>query len=608
MSEYSSYYLYQRYEKRGSQDWMPCVPSVFSISGDSQSPMPLSAKSECDVNCGCQQTVEYRWVNLDPTVDYYCDECPASEYTFTWENGTTTLNKYGDRGTSGGAFLKIISKKGSSSVGFRIESTEGWEGVTDSSKLPRTGSSTSSGTYLIAAHPINDSGTDKQYSVTLIQNESGNRIYLFMTVQRMGASSDFFFENTTATTINPTFGTSYPSTGYAATIISHYNGTNTGFSSSSDSAWLGVADDGYVSANDYYKIHYYPTSSTQSERSGTITLTQNGTNAKLYINVTQSGTGCTTASTTCYSATSNVSADEVAGTATTNTVSWDWSGTTTTRTTACTTTDTAASGSASTAVTFSTNYGDSARTVSGTVQWNVKNCDGSSSGLSIPYSFVQRRACHPTTAYCYTSVSNVSAEDAPAAATSNTITWDYVGTRIVTNVECEQTETPISGSSSAEVTMPMNTQYSAITVSGTYYWNVTKCDGTSGSIPVPYSFTQKSAGEGYVSIRWISSLSDIVTISRLIVRYNDSTVDNYYNVNSGPVYAGSIRTSQIWVSWSTSRSIMYMKAEYTMTGQSGTRTHYVHLPNGSSVESNPTLSFSKNYFQGGMSGDFTITP
>lgn len=607
MSQYSSYYLYQKYEKRGSQDWMPCTPNTYSISGDSENTMPFVLKNECDVNCGCSSGVIDRWVNLDPTVDWICDECPSSDYTFTWNNGSSTLTRYGDRGASGGAYLYLISKQGSSNVGFRIESTEGWEGVTDSRYLPSTGSS-SSGTYLLAAHPLNDSGSDKQYSVTLVQNDSGNRIYLFMTVQGMGGNQGFFFENMTVTTITPIFENNYPSTGYAATIISHYNNVNTSFTASSDASWLKVVIDGYVSANDYWKIHYYPLGSTQSERTATITLTQQGSGEKLYIIATQRGTGCTTASTTCYSSTSNVTANEVAGTATTNTVRWDWDGTRTTRTTACTSADTAVSGTASTSVSFSTNYGDSARTISGTIDWNVKNCDGSSSGLSVPYSFVQRRACHPTTAYCYSNVSNVSAEEAPAAATSNTITWNYVGTRIETNVECEQTETPITGSSSAEVTMPMNTQYSAITVSGTYYWSVKQCDGTSGSIAIPYSFTQKSAGEGYVTIRWISSLSDIVTISRLIVRYRDSSVDNYYTVNSGPIYVGSIRTSQIWTSWSTSRPIMYMKAEYTMSGQSGTRTHNVKLPNGSSVESNPTFSFSKNYFQGGMVGDFTITP
>ena len=605
MGQYSSYYTYQKFEKRGSQDWIPCYPNVYSISGDSQNPMPLSVKSECDVNCGCQSTI-YQWVDLDPSVDYYCDECPASDYTFTWKNGSETLTRYGDRGTSGGAYLYLISKQGSSNVGFSIESMEGWEGVTDPRYIPSTGSS-SSGTYLLASHPINSSGSDKQYSVTLKQNESGNRIYLFMTVQGMGGNEGFFFENMTATTINPIFERDYPSTGYSAFIISHYNNANTSFTASSDAAWLKVVIDGYVTANDYWKIHYYPSGSTQQERTATITLTQQGSGEKLYIIATQRGTGCTTASTTCYSSTSNISANEVAGTATTNTVRWDWDGTKTTRTTACTSADTAVSGSSSTTVTFDTNYGDSARTVSGTVQWNVKNCDGSTSGLSIPYSFVQRRACHPTTSYCYTSISNVSAEAAPAAATANTITWDYVGTRIVTNVECEQTETPITGSSSAEVTMPMNTANTDVTVEGTYNWYVTKCDGTSGGIPVPYSFTHKK-NEGNVYITWSSQLSDIITISRLIITFQGSTTRHYFNANSGPIYSGSIRHSIIWVDWSTSRKMSSMEAEYTMTGQSGTRTKYVKLPQSSTYGTNPTFNFSSQYFQGGLEANFTITP
>ena len=72
MGQYSSYYQYQKYIKIGTQDWIPCVPNVFSISGDSENPMPLTAKSECDVACGCSSTI-YRWVDLDPTVTWICD-------------------------------------------------------------------------------------------------------------------------------------------------------------------------------------------------------------------------------------------------------------------------------------------------------------------------------------------------------------------------------------------------------------------------------------------------------------------------------------------------------------------------------------------------------
>jgi hypothetical protein len=568
--------------------------------------MPLSAKSECDPQCGCSN-VQYRWVNLDPSTDWWCDECPSSDYTFTWENGSYTLNKYGDRGVSGGAYLKLISRNGNAQVGFRIESTEGWEGVTDARYLPSTGYSSSNGAYLLAAHPINSSGQDKEYRVTLIQDESGNRIYLFMTVQGMGGNQCFFFENMTATTINPIFENSgYPSTGYAATIVSHYNNTHTGFSISSDAAWLNCVNDGYVSANDYYNIHYYPTGSTQQERTATITLTQQGSGEKLYIVATQRGTGCTTASTTCYSSVSNIVANEVAGTATTNTVSWDWSGTKTTRTTACTSADTAVSGTSSSVVTFTTNYGDSARTISGTIEWNVAKCDGTSGAISIPYSFTQRKACRPTTSYCYSDISNVSGATVPAAATSNTITWNWSGIRTIINTECEESSAATSGSSSAEVSFPMNTGDTDITVEGTYQWYVPKCDGTSGGISVPYSFTQKE-NEPMVHVTWSSQLSDIITISRLIITFEGSPNKNYFDANSGPIYAGSSRQSNIRVLWSTAKKMTSMEAEYTITGQSGTKTKIVKLPQSSVYGTNPTFNFNSQYFQGGLEANFTIT-
>ena len=93
MSEFSSYYLYQRYEKRGSQDWMPCVPNVYSITGDTNIPMPASAKSECDPQCGCS-TVQYRWVNIDPSLDWICDG--TSKYykqrrEVSYDGGTTWI-------------------------------------------------------------------------------------------------------------------------------------------------------------------------------------------------------------------------------------------------------------------------------------------------------------------------------------------------------------------------------------------------------------------------------------------------------------------------------------------------------------------------------------
>ena len=609
MSEFSSYYLYQRYEKRGNQDWIPCVPNVYSINGEGT--MSASAKSECDPQCGCS-TVQYRWVNIDPSIDWYCDDCGGGgggddSYTFTWKDGTVSKTSYGARG-SNGVSISITSTKNGSLQGFRIESTQGWEGVTDARYLPSTASSSSLGTYLAARYPTNTTGEDKQYQVTLIQEGSGNRIYLFLTVQKWGdASEDFFFEDVASDTINTRFERNYPSTGYAEYVISNYNGTNTGFSYSYDVNWLSAVTDGYVAANNYYKIHYFPTGATQQERSGTITLTQFGSGDKLYINVTQAGTGCTTASTTCYNSIGNVTASEVAGTATTNTITWDWTGTTTTRTTACTSADTTVTGTASTIVTFDTNYGDSARTVSGSAVWNVPACTGGT-GITIPYSFTQRRACHPITYYCYSSVSNATGETAPAAATSNTVTWTYEGTKTVRNSECEEVTTPITGTSSALVTMPLNYASSAITVSGTYEWDVVKCDGTGRGISVPYSFTQKSAREGQVYIHWQSTYNEIITISRFIITFEGSSTQHYFNVYSGPIYPANETSSWVQVIFSTSKRMTSMVAEYTSTAEQGTHTKNVYFPGAYIYGRYPTFIFSSAYFQGGAETTFTISP
>lgn len=77
-NQYTSYYLYQKYEKRGSQDWLPCYPNIFSVDGDGT--MPLSAKTVDDPECGYVPPVDpiYRWYNIPISQDYVCDVCPVS--------------------------------------------------------------------------------------------------------------------------------------------------------------------------------------------------------------------------------------------------------------------------------------------------------------------------------------------------------------------------------------------------------------------------------------------------------------------------------------------------------------------------------------------------
>lgn len=92
MGQYTSYWLYQKYEIRGSQAPIPAYPNVYSIDGDGT--MPKVVKTENDTACGYVPTgtTQYRWVNLDPSVDYYCDECPTPQYR--WTNSGTTCVGY----------------------------------------------------------------------------------------------------------------------------------------------------------------------------------------------------------------------------------------------------------------------------------------------------------------------------------------------------------------------------------------------------------------------------------------------------------------------------------------------------------------------------------
>ena len=72
MGDYTSYYLYQKYEKRGDQPFIPSYPAVYSIDGDGT--MPLVIKEENDINCGYSGNtdVQYRWVNISISEGYEC--------------------------------------------------------------------------------------------------------------------------------------------------------------------------------------------------------------------------------------------------------------------------------------------------------------------------------------------------------------------------------------------------------------------------------------------------------------------------------------------------------------------------------------------------------
>lgn len=88
MGQYSSYWLYERYITIGSQDPIPDYPNKWSIDADGT--LSRILKLENDEACGYDPRPDpiYRWVNMDITKDYYCDEC---EEITVWEKSNETI-------------------------------------------------------------------------------------------------------------------------------------------------------------------------------------------------------------------------------------------------------------------------------------------------------------------------------------------------------------------------------------------------------------------------------------------------------------------------------------------------------------------------------------
>lgn len=70
MAAYSSYYLYQKYEKRGDQDWLPVYPNVFSFDADGT--MPRVLKDSYDEECDTTEFAGFKLRTNRGVV--YCDE------------------------------------------------------------------------------------------------------------------------------------------------------------------------------------------------------------------------------------------------------------------------------------------------------------------------------------------------------------------------------------------------------------------------------------------------------------------------------------------------------------------------------------------------------
>lgn len=91
MGKYTSYYLYQKFEKRGEQGWVPAYPNEWDVNGDGT--MPLSAKTENDPACGYVPSVDpiYDWA-VKNSSEYICDNYNKYEKLYervSYDNGVT---------------------------------------------------------------------------------------------------------------------------------------------------------------------------------------------------------------------------------------------------------------------------------------------------------------------------------------------------------------------------------------------------------------------------------------------------------------------------------------------------------------------------------------
>lgn len=101
MSQYTSYYLYQKYESINGGTPTPVYPPVYSIDGDGT--MPKVIRMENDPDCGYVPPSEpiYRWYQLPITEGYYCEECGIEPQYRTvsgspYCSGETGYDKYID--------------------------------------------------------------------------------------------------------------------------------------------------------------------------------------------------------------------------------------------------------------------------------------------------------------------------------------------------------------------------------------------------------------------------------------------------------------------------------------------------------------------------------
>lgn len=201
---------------------------------------------------------------------------PTIEYVFTISPWQVNVGASGGTGDIGFTSYKLVNGN-QISLGYSI----------DSSTLP-SWATYSNGRFTISS---NSSTSSRSANVYFTQNESGNRDYATISQSGYVPPADnyvFTWEGGSTSDTSASFPWDFSANGTAANIpvISTKNGSSQSWSVSSKPSWI-------TTSTTSSKVTISASDNSGSARSGTIVLTQSGSNKTLRINVSQAAYSAT---------------------------------------------------------------------------------------------------------------------------------------------------------------------------------------------------------------------------------------------------------------------------------------------------------------------------
>lgn len=201
---------------------------------------------------------------------------PTIEYVFTISPWQVNVGASGGTGDIGFTSYKLVNGN-QISLGYSI----------DSSTLP-SWATYSNGRFTISS---NSSTSSRSANVYFTQNESGNKDYATISQSGYVPPADnyvFTWDDGSTSDVSANFPWDFSANGTAANIpvISTKNGSSQSWSVSSKPSWI-------TTSTTSSKVTISASDNSGSARSGTIVLTQSGSNKTLRINVSQAAYSAT---------------------------------------------------------------------------------------------------------------------------------------------------------------------------------------------------------------------------------------------------------------------------------------------------------------------------